>query len=208
MATAEADFRNWFVESLNPLRTNGNAGFIFVFVAFPLLERYLRGKSSCPDGENLTDGFFKQLSLLFSDIAGSEHRFWDCYRNGLLHQATFPQATLDKRRGIWLTLPDAGISGYDPRPVYFLPETTQFFLNPISFFDAVTNAILNDFSTYEKSGFLLNSLGIEASSNSIRRASYESHIGHAPVDQSDRRRDLQGYVAWENHPVMNLQIEN
>jgi hypothetical protein len=152
MATAESDFRNWFVESLNPLRTNGNAGFIFVFVAFPLLERYLRGKSGCPDGENLTDGFFKQLSLLFSDIAGSEHRFWDCYRNGLLHQATFPQAKLDKRRGIWLTLPDAGISGYDPRPVYFLPETTQFFLNPISFFDAVTNAILNDFSTYEKSG--------------------------------------------------------
>jgi hypothetical protein len=55
---------------------------------------------------------------------------------------------------------------------------------------------------------LLDSLAIEASSNSIRRASDESHIGHAPVDQSNRRRDLQGYVAWENHPVMNLQIEN
>ena len=52
---------------------------------------------------------------------------------------------------MWATLPDARVPGYDPRPVYFLPETTQFFLNPISFFDAVTKSILDDFATYEKS---------------------------------------------------------
>src|SRR5439155_23239922 len=71
----------------------------------------------------------KSCLILFKHIAGNEHEFWDCYRNGLLHQATFPQAKLDKRKGIWATLADAGISAYDPRPVYFLPETTQFFLN-------------------------------------------------------------------------------
>jgi hypothetical protein len=27
-------------------------------------------------------------------------------------------------------------------------------------------------------------------------------IGHAPVDQSNRRTDLQGYAAWEIRPVM------
>jgi hypothetical protein len=127
MATAESDFRKWFVESLAPLRKNGDAGFIFVFVSFPLLERYLRRKSRCPDGENLTDGFFSQLGFLFGGIAGNEREFWDCYRNGLLHQATFPQAKLDKRTRICVTLPDAGISGHDYRPVYFLPETRQFF---------------------------------------------------------------------------------
>jgi hypothetical protein len=151
MANAEADFQKWFVESLAPLRTNGDAGFIFVFAAFPLLERYLRRKSGCPDGQNLTEDFFKHLGLLFNDIAGNEHEFWDCYRNGLLHQVTFPQAKLDKKTRTWDTLPDAGISGSDSRPVYFLPETRQFFLNPISFFDTVTNAILADFSTYEDS---------------------------------------------------------
>lgn len=151
MTDAEADFRNWFIESLSPLRTNGSAGFVFVFVAFPLLERYLRRKSGCPDGQNLTDDFFKQLGLLFNDIAGHEREFWDCYRNGLVHQVTFPRAKLDKRTGVWTRLPDAGISGYDSRPVYFLPETSQFFLNPISFFDCVTKAILGDFDTYEKS---------------------------------------------------------
>jgi hypothetical protein len=149
MTVSEADFRKWFVESLAPLRKNGDAGFIFVFGAFPLLERYLRRKSGCPDGQNLTPAFFANLGLLFPDIAGNEHQFWDCYRNGLLHQATFPAAKLDKKTGIWVTLPEAGISGHDPRPVYFLPVANQFFLNPISFFDAVTIAILADFAVYE-----------------------------------------------------------
>jgi hypothetical protein len=30
-------------------------------------------------------------------------------------------------------------------------------------------------------------------------------INHAPADQSNRRTDLQGYAAWEIHPVMNLE---
>jgi hypothetical protein len=31
-------------------------------------------------------------------------------------------------------------------------------------------------------------------------------IGHAPADHSNRRTDLQGYAAWEIHPVMALQV--
>jgi len=31
-------------------------------------------------------------------------------------------------------------------------------------------------------------------------------IGHAPTDQSNLRRDLQGYAAWEIHRVMNLRF--
>lgn len=151
MTTSEADFRRWFVESLTPLRSNGHAAFIFVLTAFPLLERYLRRKSGCPDGQNLTDGFFTRLGSLFVEVAGRERQFWDCYRNGLLHQGTFPTAKLNKTTGIWVPLPESGISGYDPRPVYFVPATNQFFLNPISFFEAVTNAILADFATYEGS---------------------------------------------------------
>ena len=149
MTTSEANFRNWFVTSLAPLRTNGDAGFIFVLTAFPLLERYLRRKSSCPEGQDLTPAFFTNLGSLFTDIAGYEREFWNCYRNGLLHQVTFSRAKFDKRKGIWVTLPEAGLSGYDPRPVYFLPSQAQFYLNPISFFDAIVSAILGDFATYE-----------------------------------------------------------
>ena len=32
-------------------------------------------------------------------------------------------------------------------------------------------------------------------------------INHAPADQSNRRTDLQGYAAWEIHPVMKLKLE-
>jgi hypothetical protein len=57
MATAEDDFRKWFVESLAPLRSNGDAGFVFAMVAFPLLERHLRNKSGCPEGKPLKEVF-------------------------------------------------------------------------------------------------------------------------------------------------------
>jgi hypothetical protein len=32
-------------------------------------------------------------------------------------------------------------------------------------------------------------------------------IGHAPADHGNRRTDLQGYAAWEIHPVMKLNVQ-
>jgi hypothetical protein len=63
------------------LRSDGNAGFIFALVAFPLLERYIRNKSSCPEGESLKPQFFAELGQMFPEILGKESAFWDCYRN-------------------------------------------------------------------------------------------------------------------------------
>jgi len=98
IVTSEADFRRWFVDSLAPLREKGESGFVFLLVAFPLLERYLRRKSGCPGGHDLTDEYLKQhLGTLFSELAGPERPFWNCYRNGLLHHVTFPLAKLQKK---------------------------------------------------------------------------------------------------------------
>jgi hypothetical protein len=33
-------------------------------------------------------------------------------------------------------------------------------------------------------------------------------IGHAPADHGNRRTDLQGYAAWEIHPVMKIELSN
>jgi hypothetical protein len=33
-------------------------------------------------------------------------------------------------------------------------------------------------------------------------------VGHAPADHSNRRTDLQGYAAWEIHPVMKLDVKS
>jgi hypothetical protein len=149
MTTRESEFQNWFVESLAPLRNCGNAGFIFLLVAFPLLERYLRRKSSCPEGQTLTDAFFKNLQTLFPELSGRERPFWNCYRDGLLHHVTFPRAKLSKKTNTWTPLPEAAMSGHDPRPVYFSDATGTFYVNPVAFFDVVTNKILSDFATYE-----------------------------------------------------------
>src|SRR5260370_3052334 len=32
-------------------------------------------------------------------------------------------------------------------------------------------------------------------------------IGHAPKDQSNRRKNLPGYAVWEIHPVMKIQVQ-
>ena len=33
-------------------------------------------------------------------------------------------------------------------------------------------------------------------------------VGHAPADHSNRRTDLDGYAAWEIHPVMELEVKS
>ena len=149
-STAEDDFRKWYVDSLAPLRDKGDAGFIFTMVAFPLLERYLRNKSECPEGSDLSPKFFDNIAEIFPDIAVKRREFWQCYRNGLLHQATFPRERWKKRDGIWVMLPSAALSGHDERPVYFDDRVGGFFLNPISFFDHVVAEILANFGTYEE----------------------------------------------------------
>ena len=153
MSEAETNFRKWFVDSLQTLKRDGDAGFVFAMITFPLLERYLRNAAGCTEGENLTNGFFTKLGEHFSGIpSGREREFWNCYRDGLLHQVTLPLAKRDKtkkKNGIWVNLPPAALSGHDKRPIYFEP-TNGFFLNPLAFYGYVVDElILKHFDTYE-----------------------------------------------------------
>jgi hypothetical protein len=158
MTNSQADFRKWFVDSLSPLRPSGDTGFIFLLVAIPILERYLRRKSRCPDGQELNEAFFNELSKFLGEISGRERDFWSCYRNGLLHHVTFAQAKWMKKEKEWRELPKAAISGHDPRPVYFDQAKNEFYVNPIAFFDLLTIAVLADFATYESDGDIRYSL--------------------------------------------------
>ena len=99
MTSAESDFRNWFVNSLRDLRDNGNAGFVFAFTAFPLLERYLRNKSDCPEGYPLTDKFFKNLGQIIKEVSGREHEFWNCYKDASIAPGYFPKSEADSENG-------------------------------------------------------------------------------------------------------------
>lgn len=143
----EKNFRSWFVDTLDVLRTNGNSGFIFTLITFPLLERYLREKSGAGESRDLPVQFFDELAVLFPDIASKRFDFWHSYRNGLLHQAAFSKTKL-RQQGI-VVMPTASLSGSDPRPVYYDSASDGFFLNPIMFYETVVARILSDFTTFE-----------------------------------------------------------
>lgn len=135
----------WFVDALAPIRDNPHSGFILAIVAFPLLERYLREKSSIGE-RDLNAGFFASLEVVFPEIKSQGRDFYAAYRNGLLHQAAF---SLEKTKGKIRALAKAGFSGYDLRPVYFEPSDGWFYLNPREFYGRVVDTILDDFKTYE-----------------------------------------------------------
>jgi hypothetical protein len=145
MTDHEKNFRKWFMTPLEPLRGNGDAGFIFAFVSLPLLERYLREKSGAGEAAILPPQFFLELRKLFPEIACRENNMWHCYRNGLLHQAAFSQEK--RRQGIVVVL-NAALSGHDNRPIYYDISGDCFYMNPEEFFDRVTKTILGDFTTY------------------------------------------------------------
>ena len=96
MTDHEENFRKWFVDALDPLRRNGDAGFIFAFVSLPLLERYLREKSGAGEAITLPTQFFVELGKLFPEIAGREDRMWHCYRNGFCTKRHFPSKSAVK----------------------------------------------------------------------------------------------------------------
>src|SRR5665213_484930 len=107
MPTHLHNFRCWYSGILDSLYTNGNAGFVILMVAFPLLERYLREMSGVNEGE-LTDRFYDELRRVFPVIPDNSiaRQFWQVYRNGLLHQVTLSQ---QNRRG--LRMPEGWLSG-------------------------------------------------------------------------------------------------
>lgn len=148
MPDHQADFKQWFVQAMAPLRKDGHAGFIFAMVTFPLLERFLRGKFSIADATGgLSTDAYNWLNTSLPDLSQRADDFWAGYRHALLHQATFQDFRLVRGQRVVIASPN--ISGFDPRPVYLNTIENRFYLNPIAFFDFVTNQILTDFTSYE-----------------------------------------------------------
>ena len=156
MPNAIDDFRLWYVKPMVPLEANGHAGFIFVMVTFPLLERYLRGKFSIAQTQSgLTPDAYNWINQNFPEISGHANEFWSGYRHALLHQATFQAQRFDRNQGVYVSAPSPFISGHDPRTVYFDATANHFYMNPVAFYKAVIATIEGDFSSYERSSLTL-----------------------------------------------------
>lgn len=98
MNTHKENFELWFCEIVKPLYKNGNAGFTLLMITFPLLERYLRSESGTNAGD-FKSPFFRSLRKLFPVLENDTvaRRFWNVFRNAILHQATLPK---QEREGV------------------------------------------------------------------------------------------------------------
>ena len=144
------NFKCWYSDILDGLYANGDAGFVILMVAFPLLERYLREKIGVHERDVNADPvlaarFYDELRHVFPALRDNTvaRHFWHVCRNGLLHQATFSQRTL---RGI--KMPDVSLT----RQVELLtidPAGKFFWVHPAEFARTIIQTIEADFTTFE-----------------------------------------------------------
>ena len=83
-------FRLWYKEPIECLiAKDEHTGFAVLMLALPILERYLRQRLKITT-DGLPDIFYDEMVQMFPALKTSPYakRFWKCYRNGLLHQAT------------------------------------------------------------------------------------------------------------------------
>lgn len=137
------NFNLWYKQFLTELSKNGDAGFVILMTAFPLLERYLRQKSGVFEGD-LNQSFYSQLRIVFPVFRNNDEakEFWHIYRNGLLHQVALSQRN---RHGInmhaaWLS---------NNADTLIIDTNGDFWVNPAKFARKVVETIEGDFSTFE-----------------------------------------------------------
>ena len=91
------------IRKLMPMR---HADFALAMIAFPILERWIRGKTgigSCALRGKVGDKFYDELIAQFESLRdppdGSFPRvaqaFWQAFRNGILHQTTFSRKPIE-----------------------------------------------------------------------------------------------------------------
>jgi len=141
MAENYENFVKWFKEPLQGLYDNDHAGFVILMISLPILERYLRQKSEVYEGK-LNPNFYSAFLKMFPSVKdeGIVKRFWDVYRNGLLHQATLKAGD---------TILGAAVHG-GAQDIEF--DGNVFTVSAIKFSRIVVETIEKDFPTFEGGG--------------------------------------------------------
>ncbi len=147
MKEHQDNFLKWFKEPLTALYGNEHAGFVILMISIPLLERYLREKSGVHEGE-LNSQFYGAFLGVFPTAQNHEvaKKFWQVYRNGLLHQVTLSRQ--DRKGRI---MPNAGVHESAPELEYRNADD-EFTVSPRKFSETVLKAIEADFLVFLGSG--------------------------------------------------------
>lgn len=144
MSTNRNHYELWFKRLIQNLYADGDAGFVILMISIPLLERYLREKSGIHESRTLNDNFYQELVAVFPSLLTSSQaeKFWQVYRNGLLHQVTLSKAP---RKG--MQVPGGWLNGN--APALHIDSNGEFWVDPKKFAETILNKIDSDFSTFE-----------------------------------------------------------
>lgn len=150
------NFHRWIRDPVRRISRQNHTGFAVAMIAFPVLERWIRGKvgigSSQLKGEP-GEKFYTELAVQFEalrDPAGAcsqnvARAFWKAFRHGIFHQATFSREPLKK------PLPPA-FCLFGPRsgqPIDTKISPLTFIVDPGAFAERVISIIESDFASYE-----------------------------------------------------------
>jgi hypothetical protein len=122
------NFRAWYVDVLEDLRAQRDAGLVSLMIAMPLLERYIRSKNCVPPEDSLNQACMVTVCGIFQALpdVDAARKFWGVFRNGFLHQATLSLKTNAGRN-----LPAGSLTHDIAAPVTLRPDGS-FVVIPIS----------------------------------------------------------------------------
>jgi hypothetical protein len=146
MASNKETFKLWFSDIIKYLAKNEGAGFSILMITFPLLERYLRSKSNLSAIDPLNSHFYDELLNSFPELNNNAVKFWNVYRHGILHVATFSKQNRKRDE-----MPNGGVSR-DIKEIIKIDSNGNFCVNPVQFAERVINIIENEFSIFEALG--------------------------------------------------------
>lgn len=168
------DFGRWIRDPVRRLLKQKHAGFALAMISFPVLERLLRGKSGVA-GNPLKDDYSARFYLALTDCfpelrdppSGTFRHvaqvFWNGFRNGILHQATFSTKQITVKRNqqpsAWCVFQlKTGVAikvSYSKRIIA---------VDPFAFSEVVLSLIESDFESYRKADYTNHPLAFQAGS--------------------------------------------
>ena len=167
------NFRLWIRDPVRRLLKQKHAGFALAMISFPVLERLVRGKSGMSD-RPIRDGcpFYSELAKCFPELrdppSGTfpfvSQLFWQGFRNGILHQATFSKNQIKKgkeRAAFCLFEPGAGVA------IKVRDLKRVIVVDPFPFSESVLELIEADFESYEKADYVHHDLAFQHGSRIV-----------------------------------------
>ena len=151
------NFHQWIRDPIKLLSQQKHNGFAVSMIAFPVLERWIRGKVGIKNRrlrEDDGERFYNELAIQFGALRDPEDgsfpnvakAFWELFRHGILHQATFstkPIKICIDEKWVSCAFVELGV------PIVTQHPPPSFQLDPYSFAKTVLSIVERDFNFYE-----------------------------------------------------------